>query len=73
VVGAQHRTAYQCVAQIAVARAEALALADGQNAGVAWLDGVRARYPRHYAFRADVDTATRESPLLPPPVAKRRQ
>jgi len=73
VVDAKHRAAYQRVARMAVACAESFALADEQSAGAAWLDGVRARYPRHYAFRAEVDAAARASPFLPSPIQTRRR
>jgi hypothetical protein len=73
VVAGKHRGAYQRVAQVAVACAEALALAEEQSAGAAWLDEIRARYSRHYALRAEIDTAARRSPYLPSPVAKRRR
>lgn len=73
VVAGKHRGAYQRVAQVAVACAEALALAEEQRAGAAWLDEIRARYPRHYALRAEIDAAARRSPYLPSPVAKRRR
>lgn len=52
--------------------AEALALAEDRNAGAAWLDGIRARYPRRYAFRGEINPAARESPYLPAPAGKRR-
>ncbi len=73
VVAGKHRGAYQRVAQVAVACAEAIALAEEQRAGAAWLDEIRARYPRHYALRAEIDTAARRSPYLLSPVAKRRR
>jgi hypothetical protein len=58
---------------VAVACAEALALAEEQSAGAACLDEIRARYPRHYALRAEIDAAACQSPYLPSPVAKRRR
>jgi hypothetical protein len=73
VVDAKHRAAYQRAARIAVACAEALALAEDRNAGAGWLDRIRARYPRHYAFRGEIDAAARESPYLPSPAAKHRR
>ena len=73
VVGAKHRGAYERVAAIAVACAEALALTEHTDAGIACLDGLRAGYPRHYAFRSELDKAQRESPFLPSPNAKRRR
>jgi hypothetical protein len=73
VVAGKHRGAYQRVAQVAVACAEALALAEERSAGADWLEEIRARYPRHHALRAEIDAATRRSPYLPSPVAKRRR
>ncbi len=72
VVSNKHRSAYQRVAVLAVAYAEALALADDQAAGAAFLTGTRSRYPRHVAFRDELDRATAASPLLPAPPAHRR-
>jgi hypothetical protein len=73
VVAGKHRGAYQRVAQVAVACAEAIALVEEQSAGATWLDEIRARYPRHYALRAEIDTAARQSAYLLSPVAKRRR
>ncbi len=72
VVSNKHRSAYQRVAVLAVAYAEALALAGNQAAGAAFLTGTRSRYPRHVAFRDELDRATAASPLLPAPPAHRR-
>ncbi len=38
--------------------AEALALSGNNDAGTVWLEGVRAGYPRHYAFRRSGEEAT---------------
>lgn len=67
VVEAKHRGAYQRVANLVVACAEALALAGGVRGGAAFVTEIRGRYPRHHAFRDGLDRATRRSPLLPPP------
>jgi hypothetical protein len=72
VVSNKHRGAYQRVAVLAVAYAEALALAGDQAAAAAFLTGTRGRYPRHVAFRDELDRATAASPLLPAPPARRR-
>jgi hypothetical protein len=72
VVSNKHRGAYQRVAVLAVAYAEALALVGDQAAGAAFLTGTRDRYPRHVAFRDELDRATAASPLLPAPPARRR-
>ena len=68
----QHRGAYQRVAILAVAYAEALTLAGNPAGGAAFITGTRGRYPRHVAFRTELDRATRESPLLPAPPPRRR-
>lgn len=72
VVGNKHRGAYQRVAVLAVAYAEALALAADQAAGAAFIAATRSRYPRHVAFRDELDRATAASPLLPAPPQRRR-
>jgi hypothetical protein len=72
VVGNKHRGAYQRVAVLAVAYAEALTLAGDPSRATAYITGVRDRYPRHVAFRTELDRATRESPLLPASPPRRR-
>jgi hypothetical protein len=72
VVSNKHRGAYQRVSVLAVAYAEALTLAGDPSGGAAFVAGVRGRYPRHVAFRTELDRATRESPLLPAPPPRRR-
>ncbi len=72
VVGNKHRGAYQRAAVLAVAYAEALALAADQAAGAAFITTTRARYPRHVAFRDELDRASAASPLLPAPPPRRR-
>ncbi len=72
VVGNKHRGAYQRVAVLAVAYAEALALAADQAAGAAFITATRSRYPRHVAFRDELDRASAASPLLPAPPPRRR-
>jgi hypothetical protein len=72
VVGNKHRGAYQRVAVLAVAYAEALVLAEDQAAGAAFVTATRSRYPRHVAFRDELDRATAASPLLPTPPQRRR-
>ena len=72
VVGNKHRGAYQRVAILAVTYAEALALAEDQTAGAGFVAATRSRYPRHVAFRDELDRATATSPLLPAPTSRRR-
>ncbi len=73
VVEAKHRGAYERVAQLAATYAEALALVEEQRAAAGWLDDLRERYPRHTAFRAELDAAARKSPLLPAPIRTKRR
>lgn len=72
VVGNKHRGAYQHAAVLAVTYAEALAVAEDQTAGEAFVAATRSRYPRHVAFRDELDRATAASPLLPAPTPRRR-
>ncbi|WP_238010354.1 hypothetical protein KZZ52_53790 [Dactylosporangium sp. AC04546] len=72
VVGNKHRGAYQRVAALGVAYAEALALAADQAAGAAFITATRSRHPRHVAFRDELDRATAASSLLPAPPQRRR-
>jgi hypothetical protein len=73
VVEAKRRGAYERVAQVAVVYAEALTLVEEQRAGAGWLDSLRERYPRHTAFRAELDAAARKSPFLPAPIRTKRR
>ena len=72
VVSNKHRGTYQQVAVLAVAYAEALTLSGDPSGGAAFVTGIRGRYPRHVAFRTELDRATGESPLLPGPPPRRR-
>jgi hypothetical protein len=64
IVRNQHRRAYARAACLAVAHAEALAVAGKASEGPAYLTGIREKYPRHSAFRSELDTAIRASTLL---------
>ena len=73
IVTAKHRRAYERAARLAVACGEAIALARDDGEGAAFVGEIRNRFPRHYAFRDELDRVTTHSPLLPsPPLAKRR-
>lgn len=65
VVTAKHRGAYARVAELAAAYAETLAMCQDPAASEAFITAIRARYPRHVAFRSELDAATRSSSLLP--------
>ncbi|MBI3687634.1 MAG: hypothetical protein HY241_09950 [Actinobacteria bacterium] len=54
IVSSKHRRAYERAAALAVAYTEAL-VATGTSPRRAYLTGIRVRYPRHSAFRAEAD------------------
>jgi hypothetical protein len=72
VITNKHRGAYARVAELAVAYAESLTVCHDTAAGVTFLAQLRAHYPRHVAFRGELDTATSTSSLLPAPAPRRR-
>lgn len=62
IVSKKHRSAYARAAVLALAHAEALAARSLQQANT-YVAAVRARYPRHVAFRQELDSAARDSSL----------
>lgn len=71
IVSAKHRGAYERAARLAVACGEAIALASDRDRGFAFVIEARERFPRHHAFRSELDRATEASPYLPPPPRRR--
>ncbi len=63
VVESKHRGAYGRVATLVVAAAEALTLRGGPGANL--IAETLSRYPRHTAFRRELEDAAQASPLLP--------
>ena len=64
VVSNKNREEYRRVAELVIAHAEALTI-DGRGVqGASYIAGTRERYPRHSAFRAELDGAADESTLL---------
>jgi tetratricopeptide (TPR) repeat protein len=61
IVGGQQRRSYDRAARLATACAEALICAGEDRF---YLESVRGAYPRHVAFRREVDTAQAKSPLV---------
>jgi hypothetical protein len=57
IVGGQHRASYGKAATLTAACAEVLRLRDDRQRAVAWVNEVRARFPRHRAFQAELRTA----------------
>lgn len=64
IVAAQHRGAYDRAAKVAVALAEALQLAGCESEALAIPRELLALYPRHTAFRAELNGQWKASPLL---------
>ncbi|MCA1697495.1 MAG: hypothetical protein LC790_00735 [Actinobacteria bacterium] len=73
IVGAKHRGAYERAARLAVACGEAIALARDRDRGFAFVIEARERFPRHHAFRSELDRATNASTYLPAPPRKSRR
>jgi hypothetical protein len=63
IVSGKHRGAYARAAYLAHAHAEALAGIDQVAEAHAYLAAVRARFPRHVAFRGELDAAATTSTL----------
>lgn len=63
IVSGKHRGAYARAASLAYAHAEALAGIDRMAEAGSYLAGVRARFPRHVAFRGELDAAGTTSSL----------
>ncbi|HEX2808630.1 MAG TPA: hypothetical protein VHN80_20900, partial [Kineosporiaceae bacterium] len=67
IVTNKHRGAYARAAALVVAYAETLAVTGASTgAGLDHVSAVRQRYPRHTAFRTELDAATSASTLLTP-------
>jgi hypothetical protein len=63
IVGGQQRGYYNRAAQLAVACGEALSIAD-PDSSEDYIAAVRAKYPRHNAFRRELDAARAASPVI---------
>lgn len=64
IVSGGHRKAYGHAAQLAVSVGEAMSLMGDCDEATSWLIGVRAMYPRHSAFKRELEAAIRRSPLV---------
>jgi len=71
IVGPKDRRRYNVAATYAIAVAEATALTAGSEAGDSAADRFAAQYPRHTAYRHELDEARRRSPLLSNPPRRR--
>ena len=65
IVSGKHRGAYARAASLAYSHAEALAGVGRDAQARTYLEGVRSRFPRHVAFRAEFDAAGGASTLRP--------
>ena len=63
IVSGKHRGAYACAASLAYAHAEAVAGVGRTAHARDYLAAVRARFPRHTAFRGEFDAAATTSTL----------
>ncbi len=61
IVSGGHRDAYGRVAQLAVAVGEAMSALGDAPETTRWLAGVRASFPRHSAFKRELEAAMRRS------------
>ncbi|HEY5988272.1 MAG TPA: hypothetical protein VIV12_18130 [Streptosporangiaceae bacterium] len=59
-------------AELAVAYAESLTMSHGSAAGVTFLTQLRAHFPRHVAFRGELDTANSTLSVLPATAPRHR-
>ena len=73
IVATKHRGAYERAARLAVACGEAIALARDRDKGFAFVGEARERFPRHHAFRSELDRAMAASPYLPAPPRRGRR
>jgi len=62
IISGKQRGRYAEAARLAAAVAEALALAGHPDAGAEFLATLRTDFPRHTAFRRELDTATKDRP-----------
>jgi len=73
VVSGKHRSAYRGAALVVAGCGEAIELAEGKGRGSTFVTGIRDRFPRHAAFRSELDRLSRSSTLLEnPPRSSRR-
>lgn len=64
IVSGGHRRAYGRAAQLAVSVGEAMSLMGDRAETTSWLVGVRATFPRHSAFKRELESAIRRSGLV---------
>ena len=65
IVSNTHRKAYRRAAMVTVAVAEAVCLLEGEGPGIALVEQAREEFPRHSAFRRELNDLIASSPVLP--------
>ena len=73
VVSGQFRGGYAEAARLVACCAEAVTLEEGEEAGTFLVAQRRDRYPRHAAFRRELDAAVRQTPLVTAPPTRGRR
>lgn len=73
VVSGQFRGGYAEAARLVACCAEAVTLEEGAEVGTSLVVQRRDRYPRHAAFRRELDAAVRQTPLVTAPPTKGRR
>lgn len=70
IVGGQRRNQYGAAARLIACAAEAVALAESPDSGTRLVARRRDRYPRHVAFRRELELAVKKTPLVRPPAPR---
>ncbi len=67
IISAKARGQYARAASLLASCAEAITLEEGAQSGTLFVSQSRDRYPRHVAFRRELDTVIQQTPLVTPP------
>ncbi|MHB9038911.1 MAG: hypothetical protein ACYC64_19910 [Armatimonadota bacterium] len=73
IVSNTHRGAYERAARLAVAIGEAMSLRGSTSDGIDFAISFRAAYPRHIAFRTELEKLIELSPYLPPIPSRKKK
>jgi len=67
IISGKARGQYARAASLLASCAEAITLEEGAQSGTLFVSQSRDRYPRHVAFRRELDTVIQQTPLVTPP------
>lgn len=67
------RRTYDLAARVAVAVGEAMSLRGSESDGMEFAVSFRAAYPRHIAFRTELERLIELSPYLPPVPSRKKK